>query len=633
MALTLRLTVDEPGEEKKLKEVPLGPELLRIMQLPRREIPDLEGAEAQQLADWLTEKFRLVPLEELKPGPLLPVQAVSIREAFTTKGLFGQIGVGRGKMFTAWMIAGLFNLERMMYVCMGNGTADAELKFAEYRKCWKGPRERQLPVFSYELLSNPSSAEELDEQGNVVRLSRLARLRPQLIILDEAQCCTNGAGYMYMKQYLRDNPDTIVIVLTGTPYRTSIKDAATLMEWSLKGNSPLPRGEFFQEREAWAGFLDAKEAIFGRTELGALARLGEMYGHKGLRIWDKDDVEEAEALRTTVRRIVAQRILETPGVIGTQDPPLNVRLTIEPWYPLLEDASLTEKYATMRSTQQTPDAFDFGSPMDGARHEATLGYTFWQKFDPMPPKEWKDARNAWNKACRKKLQKNNRRIHSEAKLKAAVRKGLFPDLTNLLKTWETAEAAERERTGLREPPTVCVFESEEVVDSVRDWVRQYNGLIWVGHIGLGEMLSERLEIPYYGAGGGWDEKRKLNIRDHKGGPAIASVDACGTGKNLQGFWSANLWLTPPGEQSMARTHRLGQKAAVVTNHVYLGCARHLDSFERAKEVKARFQADMTLAPLKLIYADNTMPDVQQLVDEMGNTVRWASKALDADDDF
>lgn len=633
MPIKLRLTVDDQEDDKKLKEVPLGPELLRIMQLPRREIPDLEGAEAQQLADWMTEKFRLVPVDQLVPGPLLPVQAVSIREAWDVKGLFGQIGVGRGKMFTAWMIAGLFNLERMMYVCMGNGTKDAELKFAEYRKCWKGPRERQLPVFSYELLANPSSAEELDETGKVVKLSRLAKLRPQLIILDEAQCCTNGAGYMYMKQYLRDNPDTIVIVLTGTPYRTSIKDAATLMEWSLKDKSPLPRGEFFKEREAWAGFLDAKEAIFGRTELGAFTKLAEMYGKKGLRLWDPNNEEEVEALRTTMRRIVAQRILETPGVIGTQDPPLNVRLTIEPWYPLLEDEELTRKYATMRNTQKTPDDFDFGSPMDGARHESTLGYTFWQKFDPMPPQEWKDARNAWNKACRKKLAKNNRRIHSEAKLKAAVRKGLFPDLTSLLNTWEKQDLLERERTGKREPPTVCVFESEEVVDSVREWVRQYGGLIWVGHIGLGEKLSEALGIPYYGAGGGLDEKTNTNIRDHKGGPAIASVDACGTGKNLQGFWSANLWLTPPGEQSMARTHRLGQKADVVTNHVYLGCARHLDSFERAREVKARFQADMTLAPLKLIYAENSLPDAYQLEDEMGRSVRWHSKSLDEDDDW
>jgi hypothetical protein len=263
--------------------------------------------------------------------------------------------------------------------------------------------------------------------------------------------------------------------------------------------------------------------------------------------------------------------------------------------------------------------------MDGARHEATLGLSMWQRYEPPVPKEWREARNAWNKACRKKLAKNNRRIHSEAKLKAAVNKGLFPDLTSLLKSWENARAAEQERTGLREPATVCVFESTETVDAVREWVRQYGGLVWVEHVGLGERLAQELGIPYYGAGGGWDERNRRNIREHPGGPAIASVSANGTGKNLQGFWSSNLWLTAPGEQSMARTHRLGQKAPIVRNFVYLGCARHLDSFERAKDIKARFQADLLLMPLKLIYAQCTLPTPAELDADMGGGTRWGAK--------
>lgn len=771
----------EEDKPERPTEVPSGPELLRILGLERRAIPDLESEDAQRVADFLTERFRLVPREELFPGPLLPVQGVAIREAWEAQGLFGQIGVGRGKQLTAWLIAGLFNLERMIYVCQGDGAVDAAVMFSKYRRCWKGPSERSLPIVSYELISNGSSDEELDDSGKVVRPGRLSRMRPQLIILDEAHNCSS-TGSKVTKQidyYLRHNPNTIVIVLTGTPYKTSINDASHLFQWALKKNAPLPTD--WTERMAWAGYLDAKEGLFGRTEIGELTQLADLYDVT-LNLWDKRAHAQDE-LRSQVRRLVAQRILETPGVIGTQDPPLDVGLTLEPWYPEREDEELTAKLLDMRMLGCTPDGMPFADSMALSRHESTMALDFWQKTftfegftrclektssvetnglgsderrilkaiasandvtqlphglvaalrsaqrtsrtdepgsyrdlmvlasksttpctgastvaagtqavasparmatsmgreqllssitttrqgpcagfsapaatwpseswetalrawprllpilkgawetETMPPVEWKKAKTAWSKWCRRAIKKNGRRLHSEGQVKKAVRKGLYPIGAKKLEEWERQEKLEQERTGLREPNVVCEWESEECLEHVRKWVAQYGGLVWVEHIGLGERLAKELGVPYYGAGGGKDTVTGRNIREHQGGPAVASVSACGTGKNLQHFWSSNLWLTPPGEQSMARTHRLGQKAKVVTNHVYLGCARHLDAFERAKEVKAVFQADMTLAPQKLRFADCTIPDVDELAARGGE--RWRSRSLDIDDE-
>lgn len=622
--------MDESDKPSRPTIVPDGPELLRILGLPRREIPDLEGEDAQRIADYITEKFRLVPVDKLFPGPLMPVQGVAIREAWEARGLFGQIGVGRGKQLTAWLIAGLFNLERMIYVCQGDGAVDAAVMFAKYRKCWRGPTERQLPVLSYELISNGSSDEELDEDGRVTKPGRLSRMRPQLIILDEGHNCSSS-GSKVAKQldyYMRHNPDTIVIVLTGTPYKTSIKDAAHLMEWSLKKLAPLPND--WTEREAWAGYLDAKEGLFGRVGVGALTKIADLYGEK-VDVWDQR-AGAIEEQRTHMRRLLARRILETPGVIGTQDPPLDIPLHIDPWFPEREDHELTAKILEMRVTRKAPDGTDFPDSLAMARYEHTLGLDFWQRPDPPPPDEWKVAKNLWSKWCRRAIKKNNRRLYSEGAVIKAVRKGLYPIGALALAKWDAARKAEQVRTGLQEPNTVCVWESEECLEHVREWARSYGGLIWVEHIGLGERLRDALKIPYYGAGGGKDSKTGRNIRDHLGGAAVASLSACGTGKNLQHFWSDNLWVgAVPSEQSLARTHRLGQKAAVVRNWVYLGSARHLESFIKARDIKATFQSDMMLSPFKLKFAISTMPTFEELA-SMKEGERWIARELTADAD-
>jgi hypothetical protein len=632
---------EEEAKVDKPSEVLDGPELFRILTLAKRDIPDPDAPESIRIARFLTERMSKVrPDEYLKnpppnfhepgpfPGALMATQGLALREGKVNGGGFFPIVVGGGKMLTCFLLAALHlaaGTERVVYCCPGANVPDCEKNFAFYRDSWHGPSERQMRTISYELISHPSNAEELDGKGKVLKLGLLDRLRPQVLIFDESHnlADTGSAVTKRVKHYLAKNPNTIVYCFSGTPYPNgTIKDVAHLLEWCLKERSPLPRmgGMNFLELQGWSGYLDAKSGAFGRVDIGALRHLAEQYDYFP-DIWTDGDELKEEILHE-MRRVVARRILETPGVIGTQDLPLDIPLTLEPWYPINEDPDVTAAYEDLLETNTLPDGTELADEMSTARHLSSDGYCFWSKWVPAPPAEWKLARNTWSKWCRRALRHNKKRLTSEATMKGAVRKGLFKGGIPILNDWERESASYLEVTGLKEPPSVpqWVNGGREVVESVRAWVHEHQGLVWVQHIGLGELLARELNVPYYGSGGGKDVKTGRNILDHRGGAAIASVAACGTGKNLQTLWSKNLWLTVPGEQAMARTHRRGQKAAVVRNWYYLGAGIHLESIERAIETKAAFAEDMMLSPQKLRYAQNTLPDYRQLSRRGG--FRW-----------
>ncbi len=610
----------EENEEAVPQRVELGPELLRVLALPRRPIPVLDSLECESLAERLTAQFRLRPTGQLEPGPLRPIQAVCLKEVWEAQGGFLQVGVGWGKTALCHLLATLFQ-RPTLYICKGNGVGDAERNFNLYRQYWKSLPRGLFKVYSYELLSNPSSDGVLLPDGSKSE-GRLERLKPKLILADEADSMANSgsAGWKRLRDYLEAHPDVVFVPMTGTPYKDSLNDAAHLMKYALKESSPLPRD--FKERMSWAGALDARSGMMGYVSVGELSRLGELYG-----------LQEPYQ-RDTARKALAMRILETPGVIGTQEPSVDIPLTLEPIYPAAECEELVQCFENLRMQGQLPDGTQIADPKEMARHEKCISLGFWTRMDPPPPLEWRMARNDWAKWCRKAIKHNKRKIYSEARMKAELRKGFLSKSNGLalLEAWEEAREAERLRTGLLEPNTVCEWISDECVETIRMWLNEHEGLIWVHQIGLGERLAKEFGLPYYGDGGGVDKKTGTNIRDHKGGSALASFKACSIGKNLQKFWNKNLWLdVPPNEQSLARTHRPGQEAAVVRNWLYIGCARHLEAFDRAKDKKSKFQSQLTLSEQKLWKAENSMPTPGELEAEFRG-LRWQQKSMVDDEE-
>jgi hypothetical protein len=549
-----------------------------------------------------------------------PIQAIALAEAWKVRGLFAPIKVGGGKTLLSFLLPQVLGCKRPLYVCPANMIPDVSAEFVKFRKDWHGPAV--YPMLSYEMLASPSAGEDLDADGNVLKLSRIELMAPDLIVLDEAHRCSGSTTTTTkrIKAYKKKFPNTIIVAMSGTPFKTSIKDASHIMEWCLGEGSPLPYD--YLEREMWASYLDAKAGVGPRAGIGALRDILTPEEKAAA-----SQCELADDERTIVRHAVARRMFETPGFIGTQDPPMDIGLTVDAIFPSDEDPEVEEAYAELKRTMTLPDGNQLMDAMQLSAKLTTIGLGFWQQWSPAPPDDWREKRNAWAKWCRKAIKANRRGIDSEARMKAAVRKGLYDD-EGALVAWELARDAERARTGLLEPPSVAVWVSDEAVDTAVDWIKEHGGVVWVLHIGLGERIAEAAGVPYYGAGS--VDKKGRHIKQHPGGAAVASIMSNGTGKNLQGFWSKNLWLTMPNEQSLGRTHRPGQTAAVVENWIYLGCVEHLRSFYGASTQKGRFAAEILFSPQKIRYAKTCMPTMRELEQRGPELARW-SGGVDEDE--
>lgn len=613
----------EDGEEGYFpKEIEDTEDLRRILAIPRRPMPDASSPEAEQLAATLTERFRNPDATELYPGPLRGLQAVAIREAWSAKGLVGTLKAGSGKTLASAIIMALYaasGYERILYMCPGGELeAGTRAEFAKMAKCWRLP---PLRLLTYDKLSSPGSSELVDTTGYTVRKSRIERMAPQVLVLDECHSLANAGSAVTrrMRMYLEKYPETIVILLTGTPFKTSVNDFSHLVGWALKERSPFPLEA--RDRRAWGGYLDArKPGSRGRTELGALKLLDASIRSYS----DQDTGELARA-----RNAVARRLYETAGVIGSAEQPVNIPLTFEPWYPVAECPKLNETYDLILTQKKLPDDTQLADEISVNRHLVTVGRGHYNIWDPAPPESWKIARNTWSKWCRKAIKRNKVKATSEATVKSAIRKGQLTSGAALLDDWEAEDLQEQQRTGLREPPSVPQWVSNECIEAVRLWTSMHTGLVWVENIGLGERLADSLRLSYYGSGG-LDSRGSRILHHVPGTSAIASLSACGTGLNLQGIWSNALWLCAPNEQAIARIHRPGQQAEIVRNWVYIGCYQHLASFDRARDVKAAFQGEMTLTDLKLAVATVTVPDKYELAGR-SNSLRWREPSKDDED--
>lgn len=547
-------------------------ELHRVVSLPRRQWSEEEAAFLQeQLTDLLA-----VPGGE---QVLRPLQAISLAEIHDHRGLLGILGVGKGKTLLTRLIPLVMEAKRPLLVVPGSLRDKTHYEFDQLDKHWR--RHENLEVVSYSLIAHKKHRELLWD------------MRPDLIICDEAQELAHRttATTTRMEHYLESNPETIFAALSGTITKRSLHEFHHLLRWT-HGPETMPLPFSHDEMSEWALAIDEKVDWHRRMSPGAL-RVFVGDGTKDI------DIDEARAA-------LSARLVDTPGVLATQEQTVDASIRVRYWYPELPE-TLKEALETLRTTGELPSGDIAERPADVWRHARTLCCGVVDRWVPPPPDEWLTARRAWSRYVREQLEMREPGLDSPSVVKDAVRCGALWDGGRLEK-WEAIE------------PTYTISSVPEWVDD--DPLRQAAAevekigrptLVWVHSRAVGHRLSQITGWPYFGRGGLDASGRPIEQSPIEN--VIVSVPANSRGRNLQA-WSSNFVLQPSEsgavmQQLMGRTHREGQEAHDVEFVFSIGDSAVYSGLRQAFR-DAEYIQSVTGEPQKLLIADviRTKPEAK-----------------------
>jgi hypothetical protein len=150
-----------------------------------------------------------------------------------------------------------------------------------------------------------------------------------------------------------------------------------------------------------------------------------------------------------------------------------------------------------------------------------------------------------------------------------------------------------------------VWLDEYLVKDAIEWAREHKGILWYDHVEFANRLEvivkrQKFDLPIFRGG---KVASETIILEKGKRPIAASIAAHGEGKNLQHAFSESLMVHPPSsgktwEQVMGRTHRVGQRANVVSLWVYRHHEILRDAIESAR-LNARYAEQITGAKQRL----------------------------------
>lgn len=513
-------------------------------------------------------------------------------------GLFGIQPVGAGKTLILLLAPVLVGAQRPLYLVPANLLKKTIVEIPQYAQHWNlHPRMRLESNQRLQVLKNKDL---------------LLRYMPDLILLDEAHEYRNrkAARTIRLIKYLKEYPNTKLVVLSGTLTKRSIKDYWHLIRITHRERCPLPL--FWNELTEWSEALDEDIPENKKRSGGALHLL----------------CNEGENLRQGFSR----RLIETSGVVALEAPQCPASLNIFERPPLTIPPELVKVFEIVRNKGETPSGDILTDRMNIWRRCKELAFGFYYRWvwpNNVPDLEWLQRRRRWRRFIRKTIKDNRRGIDSELGVSQAADRGEFDDQDIQLEDgkWTLAKHIRDEWYAVRDrwkphPPREAVWVSDVVLQDAARWAKEEEnlerGIIWVEHQAVGERLSAMTGLPYYGAG----NEEILSARSI----CIASMWAHGKGKNLQHFTNNLMLASPSGgdvcEQLIGRTHRSGQTADEINFEMYMHCLELWQCFDKARS-DARYIQDMMNQKQKLCLATvSVMSEGEMIQRTLANDPLW-----------
>lgn len=485
---------------------------------------------------------------------LKPIQSSALLEAERGGGGLLSIGVGHGKELTKLLTPHVFpNAGRALLLTKARLKKQLEqIDIPRYARHFILPLDR-ITVLAYEELSRASSTDLLDS------------LRPGLIVLNEGHAMRHprSARTKRLFRYLEANPDTIVVVMSGTIANDSPRDFQHLAAAALRGGAPVPLQ--WRESEDWALALEEPN---GRNQPLAPGALLDLMGPE-VRAEEAahcaPHASESAHGRELARRVFRRRLVATPGVVATEGDsyPGAIELYAVRWpLPPAVRAVQNELQKLWRIGDE-----EFADAKDVSRKMRELAQGFRYEWDWGPggkDREWIDKRSRWNKVVREILSRRSEAgLDSPLLVAGAASRGELRD---------SEQAAYSDWVGVRGrwpqgPPVRTIWLSDFAIKGALTWLAELGpdapGICWYEHQAVGEALRAA-GATVFGAG---DD----GILGFRGAACCASVTAHGEGKNLQHF-SRGLVLSPPAngsrwEQLIGRKARQGQASKEIVFEV------------------------------------------------------------------
>lgn len=474
-------------------------------------------------------------------------------------------------------------------------------------------------LFPYSLLSRPDA------------IDLLRSIDADVVIADEAHRLKHPRAGLTKRlmAYLRERqPTPKFVAMSGTITSKGLMDYHHLAVAALQDKAPLPRQTSMAY--SWSLVLDARAEPLPGQANSVFRRLIDWAG-SAIQSGQVEGSLSGE-WQDVARKAYRLRLVTTPGIVATpgERPAQSLLIQEHPCEPPSE--RLLDLMDKVTEDYETPD----GELIDHAIHcykwlsELCVGFynsLRWHTSEELArgrrisieeaarilerAKHHLMLQQEYHRALRSFFKEAPLGLDTPQDVALAIIRGQLEG-TEVAETYLAMRAADfpgrPDRHGV--PVRVC----DHKIRAAAEWAREHGrGLIWVYHQEIGRWVYETLKqdgqnVIYCPAGAdALLESVGDPVQGGRGDKiAVASLSAHGIGRNLQAF-AEQLFLQWPrdaalAEQTMARTHRLGQEADEVSAHVMVSC--EFDRVNRAACLSdAVYVQQTTGADQRILYCD------------------------------